>query len=220
MSYELQAVVGHRDGLSGIIAAHSGSALVELHQGFALIPVLEDRLGNDEPVSKPFVFLTSRLEASIREASKSHPLAYVEAEFFGGSGIQTAGVWSGGEFLYHPEATTPDRSTPVDDAPINRALRALGVRREGRHDEFGSVGLDRFRHTEDWVQVPAILASLLTTAAVWESVPGSEGVFRMRVASRWLFLARDSDREPGYVVRAHGDPVLTLRTLPVGWRLK
>ncbi|MFT2720119.1 hypothetical protein ACMT4L_08965 [Deinococcus sp. A31D244] len=70
-------------------------------------------------------------------------MAYVEAEYFGGTGSQVAAVWDGGRVFWGPERR--------ERGPINHALRLLGVHRTDSHDEFGSVGLDRHRHLEDWL---------------------------------------------------------------------
>ena len=78
----------------------------------------------------------------VEGVSFSAPAAYVEAEYFGGSGGQSAVVWSRGA-----ESLPPTHSPEA----INTALRLLGVSRGTFHDEFGAVGLPRHRHTEEWL---------------------------------------------------------------------
>jgi hypothetical protein len=70
------------------------------------------------------------------------PVAYIEAEFFGGTGGQSAVAWSGGSRVLGP--------LHAQEA-INETLRFLGVRADGARDEFDAVGLGRYRDTADWI---------------------------------------------------------------------
>jgi len=79
----------------------------------------------------------------VRSISDIGPVAYVEAEFFGGIGDQNAIVWShGGEILQ----LLHDRDA------INAALQLLGISKGAFHDEFEAVGLPRHRDTGDWIK--------------------------------------------------------------------
>jgi hypothetical protein len=69
------------------------------------------------------------------------PVAYIEAEFFGGSGGQSAAVWSRGS-----ETMPPIHSRDA----INQALRFLGVQIGNAQDEFDALGLGRHRDTRHW----------------------------------------------------------------------
>jgi hypothetical protein len=71
MSYEIQAVIRRADNLGGVVAILPASDPVDLHQGFVLVPVPNDTREDDEGIVVPFAFLTSRLEAPLREASRS-----------------------------------------------------------------------------------------------------------------------------------------------------
>ncbi|MFC7613506.1 hypothetical protein ACFQV2_07705 [Actinokineospora soli] len=73
------------------------------------------------------------------------PVAYVEAEYFGGHGSQAAQVWDGGEAVLGPDVD------PSAGTPISQALRRLGVARGPDGDEFDAVGLGRHRDPEDWL---------------------------------------------------------------------
>ncbi len=79
------------------------------------------------------------------------PLAYVEADFFGGTGSQYTQVWDGGKSALGPLLMNEADEPPPDGSPISRALRHLGVVAAGS-DEFDAVGLGRQRETEDWVE--------------------------------------------------------------------
>ncbi|MGW1596321.1 hypothetical protein [Streptomyces sp. NPDC002343] len=94
--------------------------------------------------------LSAGFERTLGRWSAAGPLAYVEAEYFGGAGEQRAAVWADGALVLGPLDVPVKRwfSRPV--GPVSQALRRLGVRREPGGDEFDAVGLGRHRHTDDW----------------------------------------------------------------------
>jgi hypothetical protein len=79
------------------------------------------------------------------------PLAYVEADYFGGVGTQGAAVWDSGRLAFGPVFIGEAVPVPASGTPISQALARLGVARGGHHDEFEAAGLDRERDTEDWL---------------------------------------------------------------------
>ena len=80
------------------------------------------------------------------------PVAYVEAEYFGGIGSQFVAVWQGGTLVLGPLVLTEDEPWPAPGwSPISQALRHLGVSVDGHYDEFDAIDLGRHRHVEDWV---------------------------------------------------------------------
>jgi hypothetical protein len=91
--------------------------------------------------------------------SRGGAVAYVEAEFFGGTGSQAAVVWRDGAVVLPPTVTTDEpgeRGERIElgdpDWAINRALQVLGASAEGAIDEFEAVGLRAHRDTEDWLE--------------------------------------------------------------------
>ena len=83
--------------------------------------------------------------------SLGFPLAYVETNYQGGPGEQSAIVWAGGRIVFGPATTdTGEPRTPLLEGAINRALRHLGVERGDVIDEFDALGLGRHRLNEDW----------------------------------------------------------------------
>ncbi|MDQ3281914.1 MAG: enhanced serine sensitivity protein SseB C-terminal domain-containing protein [Acidobacteriota bacterium] len=78
--------------------------------------------------------------------SGAEPYAYIETEYFGGTGVQAAAAWREGETLYAPQ------SAPI--GPINEVLRILGVVSSRHLDEFEAAGLSRHRHLEEWLEEP------------------------------------------------------------------
>ena len=79
------------------------------------------------------------------------PVAYVEADYFGGVGRQRAGLWHNGALAFGPVCVDEGQPVPAEGGPIPRVLARLGVSGEGYADEFEAVGLQRHRHTEDWL---------------------------------------------------------------------
>ncbi|WP_344870055.1 hypothetical protein [Deinococcus aetherius] len=125
-----------------------GLPTISLGHGIALIPltdeVLDEQFGLSGPgTSGAFWKSGAVLEAFLVEVSRLGRVAYVEADFFGGSGTQVAAVWQQGKCVMGPECSK-------GGGAINHALRLLGVPRSPGQDEFDEVGLGRFRHTADW----------------------------------------------------------------------
>jgi hypothetical protein len=83
-------------------------------------------------------------------SSKHGPVAYAEADYFGGSGTQCAQVWNAGSVVLGPLRLAVDERPGAAGSPISQALRALGVVRGGHFDEFDAVRLGRHRETGAW----------------------------------------------------------------------
>jgi hypothetical protein len=80
------------------------------------------------------------------------PVAYVEADYFGGVGTQAAAAWDAGDLALGPLTETEDPMEPASPSPISHALRRLGVSAKGYVDEFEAVGLGRHRDMDDWLE--------------------------------------------------------------------
>lgn len=89
---------------------------------------------NDE-LPLPLVELCTQL-------SSNGPIAYIEAEIFGGVGTQA--------YVFIDDKGKMSTSVVADRA-INEALRLLGVRPTTGHDEFASIGLGQHRDTNGWL---------------------------------------------------------------------
>ncbi|MER6357769.1 hypothetical protein ABT186_39740 [Streptomyces sp. NPDC001634] len=84
--------------------------------------------------------------------SAAGPVAYVEAEYFGGVGEQHAAVWVTGPSCWVRSARPEGEPFAAAGSPISQALRRLGVVAAPSQDEFSTVGLGRHRYNERWVQ--------------------------------------------------------------------
>ena len=78
------------------------------------------------------------------------PIGYLEAEYFGGMGMQWAALWSGGSLVAGPHVLADGEPFPPAGSPISRVLAELGVERGDHFDEFDAVGLLRHRDTDGW----------------------------------------------------------------------
>ena len=148
MSYELYAVIGSEKALRAFTIGLDAK-IVPLAAGMSLVPLTDKLLeilkadsGEDaKTVSPVFEYLYRAIVDRAVAASEEAPLAYVEAGYFGGQGMQMAIAWDQGDMAMEPT----ERNNP-----INQALRLLGVKAIPPDDEFDTVGLGRHRRTARW----------------------------------------------------------------------
>ncbi|MFI5837145.1 hypothetical protein ACIA5A_26065 [Micromonospora sp. NPDC051300] len=162
MSYQLSAVVADVELLREQTADLDHAVLAALRQDFALLPVtpqlVQELTGrppdfaSDEPCAeRPFeLVLSPPLAELLARWSRGGPVAYLEAEFAGGLGHQSAVVWLGGDVSWGPRYDDAlDR--PRAEWPINRALTRLGVEPGAWIDPFAELGLHLERDTDGWL---------------------------------------------------------------------
>ena len=149
MAYTLQALIGDETSIRGLTPAEL--TVVNLPQGKVMIPLTE---ALRQSYHIPFLPLTDEGLDSLPEtiASLAAPyvqrgrIVYVEAELFGGDGIQACVLWDRGGLASIPI---------VDGFAINTALRFIGVLADGHRDKFEALGLGLHRTTEDWKKMTA-----------------------------------------------------------------
>lgn len=98
-----------------------------------------------------FSRLTAGLLALIEAASAAGPVAYLETDYVGRDGSQTAAVWREGVLVLGPLLLGRTEVYVPREAPISQALRLLGVPGDRGSDEFVVAGLGQYRRTADWV---------------------------------------------------------------------
>lgn len=146
MSYSIQAFVA----LQGTFNADPsrGLAVVRLSNGVEMVPIgsMTRKL-----YGIPFLPLTDEgsgeLPAALLElhsmlGSQRH-IAYIEAEFFGGSGAQAHVLIS---------QMGAVAGVNISDDAINDALAWLGVQPRDAKDLFDAVGLGKHRETDEWIE--------------------------------------------------------------------
>lgn len=150
--YCLQGVIAAEPVLRQVTEAVDGARIVGLRQNLWLWPMSDEHvraLGRPDGLGGSW-----RSPAALGEYlatwSAAGPLAYVEAEFFGGVGSQLAEVWENGTVVFGPVWVDDADEPPAEGSPISRALRRLGVVTNGG-DEFDAVDLGRERENADWL---------------------------------------------------------------------
>jgi hypothetical protein len=98
-----------------------------------------------------FARLTPALLALVEAVSAAGPVAYLETDYTGRDGEQTAAVWRDGVLVLGPLILGRTEFFVPREAPISQALRMLGVPGDARHDEFVVAGLGQFRRTAGWL---------------------------------------------------------------------
>jgi hypothetical protein len=155
MGYDLQAVIADREALRGVARDLPAARLASIGQGLSLMPMTDalfESVADGSGVGAlGFWRLPGGFEKTVAAWSAGGPVAYVEAEYFGGVGEQRAAVWDGGTIVLGPLHVGEGQPFPPVGSPISQALRRLGVVASAGEDEFSAVGLDRHRHGEAWI---------------------------------------------------------------------
>jgi hypothetical protein len=151
VGYSIEGVVGSAEVLSAAAAEHPEAVVVPLAQGFGLVPMTDALFDSisDGRSSRPFGFwkFPGGFELVLCTWSLIGPVAFLEAEYFGGVGRQQVAVWARGSLALGPLSGP----APAGDSPISQALAFLGVKRGDHYDEFDALGLNRYRETADWL---------------------------------------------------------------------
>lgn len=157
--YELSAVVADFDLLHRCTTAGPHpSPVAVLHRGLGLMPA-QDVPGAapprpQDPDESP-AWHAPAFEAVLARWSRQGPVAYLEAEFFGGTGWQTAAVWQAGSRLWGPAHDSHFRA-PRPTWPINHALSLLAPASPADPDApeepdlFHLIGLGWERTMDGW----------------------------------------------------------------------
>ncbi|MFE5754546.1 hypothetical protein ACFQ7M_18580 [Streptomyces massasporeus] len=155
MSYDLRAVIADQEVLRITTRDLPAARLASVGQGLALMPMTDALCeavadgGGDGAWG--FQRFPGGFEKVLAGWSAGGPVAYVEAEYFGGVGEQRAAVWDAGAIVLGPLHVEEGEPFPPAGSPVSQALRRLGVVTGAAGDEFAAVGLDRHRHNEAWV---------------------------------------------------------------------
>ncbi|MCR8579452.1 hypothetical protein [Streptomyces sp. Isolate_219] len=155
MGYDLQAVIAGEEVLRAASRDLSAARMASLGQGLSLMPMTEalfDSVADGSDTGAlGFWRLPGGFEKTLADWSTAGPVAYVEAEYFGGVGEQQAAVWDGGTIVLGPLHVQEGQPFPPAGSAVSQALRRLGVVASAGEDEFSAVGLDRHRHGEGWI---------------------------------------------------------------------
>lgn len=158
MRYTLHAMIAQPDVFEPIVEQFPHARPVLLDGGeLALVPMCSelyaaiDLAGFRVDPESGFERLSSGVAAIVTAASRRGPIAYLEADYLGDLGHQTAAVWLDCHVVHGPQLLVRGEPFPRDGtSPFCSALRYLGVEAIGRADEFVVLGLGRYRETEHW----------------------------------------------------------------------
>ncbi|MEU1184929.1 hypothetical protein ABZ464_46430 [Streptomyces sp. NPDC005820] len=225
MPYELNAVIGSFDLLKSQTAGIREAVVAPLRQRMGLVPVtaqlLEEPTGlltrqdGAEPESRPFTVMSPAFEQTLSHWSRGGPISYVEADFHGGDGYQTAAVWRSGAKVWGP-VRTRDFTGPREDWPINAALALLDVLPSGseeanHHDLFLEVGLGGEQDLDGW-QSAGRTARWAATYDEWEQERLAEQERTARAAAEF----EKYRRLPDVPVTLDGRAIMELLGIPPG----
>jgi hypothetical protein len=152
--YRLQAVIAAEHVLRDLTSVIQDARIVSLSQCLSLLPMtdalFDEVTVTDAPQLDGFRKAPAGFDRALAACSANGPVAYVEADYFGGTGEQSAMVWDAGQVVLGHLHLAEKVPAPVIGTPISQALRRLGVIKGDHPDEFDAVGLGRYRDTEDW----------------------------------------------------------------------
>ncbi len=87
-----------------------------------------------------FIHLSHQFMAFLKEHATKSPIAYIETDYFGSRGNQSAVAYRAGQLVQAPR---------TGSNAINAALKAMGFRCGIIADRFHRIGLHRYRSNEE-----------------------------------------------------------------------
>jgi hypothetical protein len=159
MSHYIQAIIFKTEQVKSIADKFPNSRFANLRQGITLIP-MEDELfdfitessvikNNDIPTDN-FTYVNSSIFGLLCDISRNCQIGYIETDYFGGTGTQTAILFDNGK-VYGPYHTNTVKQAPK--RAINTILEKLGVSKQHYWDEFEAIGLSDFRNNSVMIDI-------------------------------------------------------------------
>ena len=150
MGHSVHLIIGKGSAITAFLMQWPAARAVDLRGSWQAIPV-DEVLYVAIEAKYPGAIRPSGLGASplglseaLAEATaQGGGLAYVETDYFGGTGGQAAIA-----FVEAHEVVAPQ--TAKGSGPINQALRRIGVTRAEADDEFDTIGLGERRTMTDY----------------------------------------------------------------------
>jgi hypothetical protein len=164
MGHSINAIIGTRQALDNLTSRFGPPDAVELAFNLVIVPLDGQRLDaiamSDEASFDGFRYLKPTMAREFESALCNSCALYIETNYFGGTGDQSAAFFDSGQLVWKQAETTLEsvasnswlakffnRSVPAK-SPINEGLARLGVVASKGQDEFDQLGLDRFRSLE------------------------------------------------------------------------
>ncbi|WP_330334724.1 hypothetical protein OHS33_36535 [Streptomyces sp. NBC_00536] len=153
--YCLQAAIATESVLRELAGSTTEARIVPLGQDLWLFPMTDALFDAvtvaEAPELDGFWKAPAGFDRLLSACSKAGPVAYVEADYFGGAGAQNALTWDAGKIVLGPLRLAEGEPASTAGTPISQALRRLGAAKGNHVDEFAAVGLGRHRDTDDWL---------------------------------------------------------------------
>lgn len=143
MTHHISGFIGPTEHLEKETKQLANAKVIPLAQGLAFLPLgdelYEEIWGDvlklvDPEDRQPMMWLADLL--------KGVPIAWIETDYFGGAGDQSAILWKDG---------IKKRFRKHERHPIDSAMAELGVICEGDNDEFDTLGLGKHRTNDSWL---------------------------------------------------------------------
>lgn len=148
MGYFLHAFIGKQPDLQLLANIFQSCRLINVGKEMFIIPMTEELYDeiNEFKISEDvgtLTYMSQYVEKRVLGAIGDNCVGYIEAEYFGGQGGQTAILWQKGERY---------KLYDFGRGVINLILKHLGVSAEIGLDEFDTINLGRHRNTEEWLE--------------------------------------------------------------------
>jgi hypothetical protein len=163
MGHHINALLGTSEALKNFGMRLGMPVPTKLSFGLVIIPLDEQRLDaiamSVEPTIAGFTYLTPCMAQEIAVTARG-PALYIETDYFGGMGSQSAAYFENGGLRWWGAESSEEalaRSSLAElyqktasggKSPINEGLSRLGVGRSETRDEFDEIGLQRFTSLE------------------------------------------------------------------------
>ena len=148
MGHHITGIIGKKDVLDRLGRFNKIGFPATLIERWGFLPLSDYDLDSLFPApdirvkDSCFIYLSQDLVKFLSVNSSESPLAYIETDYFGGVGSQSAVVYHLGKEIFAPSKSKAET--------INRALKTMGISCGNSFDEFEFLGLNRFRDNDDW----------------------------------------------------------------------
>ena len=148
MGHCIRAIIGTHRIIQKLENDWSNAKKIELPQGYGMV-FLTDEFSDDvaelynvsdELHCHELVHFTVAIAQLLQQYTQNTKLAYVETDYFGGTGTQGGVLYENGQICIAARS---------GEGTINILLRELGVRCEPNKDEFDSLNLGIYRRMDE-----------------------------------------------------------------------
>ncbi|MFK7969119.1 MAG: hypothetical protein AB8F95_02075 [Bacteroidia bacterium] len=159
MAHHINIILAKEATIRSIESAWVLAHAIKLPQGFAMIPISIDLVEDmeeleDKPKThekSPLGSLPPTLHQYLLANSRQSEIAYIETEYFGGTGHQAAILYKDQNIALGPLITENNywEKDSEDQQAINAILSKMGVWCNQDKDEFEMLGLGKWRSNEE-----------------------------------------------------------------------